>query len=283
MPQNGAAEVPAVPASGPAGHPGAASAAAPVAAPEPDYKALHAETSRKAAALEEKVKAGERERLDRLKADKAREGAEAERRRNPLKHFEDVLGPDWYDTATKLKAGTVTPGALTGAVSESEKRIQENVSGELKALRGELAELKADREERARQQISSSAAQHVTGNAEKYPLTNRYKQADSVGAFIEGHFKATSRRGEDGTWERGEMWSNEQAAAEVEKYWAGIRDMVLKSENGRQLPESGERPRLTIVPEQRAPEMPRDDDARRKAVDDAFARMAAKRAGQRAN
>jgi len=281
MPQNGADSAPT---ASPPQAPGAPSAT-PVAKPaEPDR--AQALESRLAAIEAERTaerKQWQAQQAEWTKKDKAREALEQERTRNPAKHMKELFGENWYDAATKAKAGTVAPEHVSAALDEREQRIRESVSSEVKSLRDELAELRKDREERAREKIYSQAAAHVRGNAEKYPLTTRYQKADEVGALIESHFKATARQNADGSWAPGEMWTHEQAAAEMEKYWGSIREMVLKSENGRQLPEGSTMPRLTIIPEQRAPEPPKDDAERRARVDRMWADVQAKRQGSRPN
>lgn len=229
----------------------------------PDYKALSEAAERKAAALEEKVKAGERERLDRLKADKKREADEADRRRDPVKHFREVLGDDWYDIATKAKAGTVTPAGVSTSLADVEQRMEARWAEREKALRSELAEVKARDNERQRQEYLSEASQHAKSNPDKYPLLHKFKQLDDVGGFIDGHFQQTSRRDAEGNFIPGELWTPEVAAQKLEEYWAGVKEMVLKAESGR----ATEAPaRLTIVPPQgdgrTAAETPEERNAR---------------------
>lgn len=258
----------------PAANPQAPATPAPAEAPKPaapDYQALHQQAERRAADLDAKLKAAETERLNRLKADKARERDDEEKRKNPVKYLQSVLGDDWYDAATKLKTGTVAPGQVSAALDEREQRLRQHMDETTKELRSELAELRAEREERARADLRAKAADHARANPEKYPLLARYKQHDEVGHLIEQHFNATARRDADGNWAPGELWSYEVAAQKAEERWAAIRDMVLKSENGRELPADRETPRLTIVPE---PNLgpPKDDAEKRRRIDEAFAK-----------
>jgi hypothetical protein len=283
MPQNGAGEAPVAPQAGTASTPGGAPAAPPPKPAEPDFRALHEAAEKKAIALEAKVKESERERLDRLKADKKREAEDEEARRDPSKHLKRLYGDNWYDAVTKAKSGTVAPEHVSAALDAREERIRGMVSEETKALREELAQLRRAEEDRARTDLYRSAGEHAKQNADKYKLTNKYGKADEVGALIEGHFKATAKRNADGTWEPGEMWTPEQGAAEMEKYWTGIRDMVLKAEIGREPPR--EEPRLTILPSvrQEAAAEPKDEMERRARVDAAWAGLQAKRQQQRPN
>lgn len=279
MPQNGAGGLtgaptatPQTPAAAPAGTP-----PAPATAPAPDYRALAEAAEKKAAALEAKNREHETERLNRLKADKKREADEEEARRDPSKHLKKLYGDNWYDAVTKAKTGAVAPEHVSAALDAREERIRGMVSEETKALREELAHLRRAEEDRARTDLYRSAGEHAKSNASKYPLTNKYGKSDEVGALIEGHFKATAKRNADGSWEPGEMWTSEQGASEMEKYWTGIRDMVLKHEIGREPPR--EEPRLTILPAARSEPTPeaKDDVERRARVDAAWAAMKARK------
>lgn len=279
MPQNGAGETTVAPQAPTPQAPGAPAATPPKPA-EPDYRALHEAAAKKIAALEaEKGQAGGK-LAEYEKAEKARKALEQDRTRNPTKHLEELFGPDWYDTATKLKTGTVSPGAVSAQMSEAEKRLEAKFQERERALTERLDRLQQAEEDRARQDIYRSAGEHAKGNAEKYPLTNKYGKAADVGALIEGHFKATSRRNADGSWEPGEMWTPEQGAAEMEKYWAGIRDMVLKAETGRE----PEKPRESLpTASATASGEPKDEMERRARVDAAWAAIKANRQQQRPN
>lgn len=228
----------------------------PAAAPAPDYRALHEAAEKRAAALELKAKEWERERLDRLKADKKREAEEAEFARNPTKALEAKLGADWYDTITKAKTGSVSPAGVSSALTEAEQRLETKFAEREKALRAELDELKGRDNERQRQDYLRGAAEHVRANPDKYPLLHAFKQIDDVGGFIDGHFQMTSRSGQP------EVWSHEVGAQKLEEYWAKVKEMVLQHERGR----PSEAPaRLTIVPPKgdgHGPESPEERNAR---------------------
>jgi hypothetical protein len=265
MPQNGAAPTQATAAPAPTGTQ-APGAAPPASAP--DYQALHAKAEQRAAALEARVQQAEKDRLDRLKADKAKEREAEERRKQPLHaRLQAEYGDDWYDVVTKAKTGTVAPAHVSAALSEHEQGLKSYIDEQLKPLREENAQLKRESAERTRQEYAAKAAAYAKENAAKYELVNRYKQADNLGPFIESHYGAT-----------GEVWTHEQAAAELEKYWAGVREMVLKSENGRQLADTmGTTPKPFA--EQRPEEpaaAPLSESQRRKRLEDAFAAMQAK-------
>lgn len=279
MPQNGAGETTVAPQAPTPQTPGAPAAAPPKPA-EPDYRALHEAAAKKIAALEAEKGQFSGKLSEYEKAEKARKALEQERTRNPSKYLEALFGPDWYDTATKLKTGTVTPGAVSAQLTEAEQRMEQRFQERERALTERLDRLQQAEEDRARQDIYRQAGEHAKTNSEKYPLTNKYGKAADVGALIEGHFKATSKRNPDGTWEPGEMWTPEQGAAEMEKYWAGIRDMVLKAETGRE----PERPRESGVPVVR-PDVsePKDEVERRARVDAAWAAIKANRQQQRPN
>jgi|SRR6185295_15067122 len=263
MPQNGAGGTTGAPTATPP-----PTAAAPVgtpqtpATPAPDYRALHEAAEKKAAALEAKVQAAERERLDRLNADKKREKDEEARKRDPLKRLQADFGDDWYDTVTKLKAGAVTPGAVSSSIADVEQRLEAKFADREKALRAELAEVKARDFDRQRQDYLRGATEHAKANPDKYKLLHKYKQLDDLPGFIDGHFQQTSKRDADGNFVPGELWSPEQAAAKLEEYWGKVTEMVLAADRGR----TAEAPaRLTIVPQQgdgRGPETPEERNAR---------------------
>lgn len=259
MPQNGAGGTTGAPTAAPsptaAAPAGTPQPAAP-AAPAPDYKALAEAAEKKAAALEAKVQAAERERLDRLKADKKREVDEEARKRDPIKELQRVLGEDWYDAATKLKAGSVTPGAVSSSIADVEQRLEAKFAEREKELRAELAEVKGRDLERQRREYLQGAAEHVRSNPDKYPLLHAFKQIDDVGGFIDGHFQMTAQAGQ------GELWSHEVGAQKLEEYWAKVEEMVLQRQRGR----PAEAPaRLTIVPPKgdgQGPETPEERNAR---------------------
>src|SRR3990167_10908504 len=177
MPQNGAGGVPgAPPAVAPqptGGAPGQTPpAATPPTAAVPDYRSLHDQAQQKLAAVE---KERERERLDRLKADKAREKDETDHKRDPIKPLQSVLGEDWYDAATKLKTGTVAPGSVSSALADLEQRLETKFAEREKAREAEIAELRARDNERQRQEYFRGAAEHVKANPDKYPLLHAFK------------------------------------------------------------------------------------------------------------
>lgn len=259
MPQNGAVETTGAPTTAPQA-PGAPAAAPPVtnALPAPDYRALHEAAERKAASLEAKVQAAEKDRLDRLKADKKREADEEARRRDPLKRLQADFGDDWYDTITKMKAGAVTPGAVSSSIADVEQRLKAEFAEQSKALRDEVAELKGRDTERQRQEYLRGASEYVRANPEKYPLLHAFKQIDDVGGFIDGHYQLTSRSGQP------EVWSHEVGAQKLEEYWAKVEQMVLDRQRGRPATAPAD-PRLTIIPPKgdgRGPETPEERNAR---------------------
>lgn len=269
MLQNGAGGTTGAPTAtppAPATAPGA-TPQPPVAAPAPDYKALHEAAERKAAALEAKVATSERERLDRLKADKKRESDEEARKRDPIKHLQAVLGEDWYGEATKLKAGAVTPGAVSSSIAEVEQRLRGEFAEREKAIRAEVAEVKTRDFERQRQEYLRGATEHAKSNPDKYKLLHKYKQLDDIGGFIDGHFQQTSRRDADGNFVPGELWTPEVAAQKLEEYWTGVTEMVLAADRGRATEPPA---RLTIVPPQGdgrgAAETPEERNARLERV-----------------
>lgn len=257
----------------------------PPAAAAPDYRALHEAAEKKAAALEAKVATSERERLDRLKADKKREADEEARKRDPIKHLQSFLGEDWYDAATKLRAGAVTPGAVSSSIAEVEQRLRSEFAEREKAFRAEVAEVKARDNERQRQEYLRGAGEHVRSNPEKYPLLHAFKQIDDVAGFIDGHLQQTSRRDEDGKFVAGELWSPEVAAQKLEEYWVKVEEMVLQRARGRKTDDAPAR--LTIVPPQgdgRGAETPEQRSARLDQVfADAQAKWKARLTGGRPN
>jgi len=262
MPQNGAggttgaptATLP-TPAAAPGGTP-QQPVTAPAAARAPDYRALHEAAEKKAVALEAKVQAAERDRLDRLKADKKREADEEARRRDPIKHLQSVLGEDWFDAASKLKAGAVTPGAVSSSIADVEQRLEAKFAEKEKALREEMAEVKARDNERQRQEYLRGAVEHARANPDKYKLLHAFKQLDDLGGFIDAHYQMTSRNGP------GELWSHEEGAQKLEEYWAKVSAMVLAHDRGRSAEAP---PRLTIIPPKgdgHGPETPEERNAR---------------------
>lgn len=239
MPQNGAGEAAAPTAGTPQ-----ASGGAPPQTPAPNYQELHARAEQRAAALEAKVQQAEKDRLDRLKADKAREREAEEQRKRPLdQRLRAEYGDDWYDVVTKAKTGTVAPAHVSAALDEREKSLKSYVDEVLKPLKEENARLRADADQRAREAGTAKAAAYVTENSKKFDLLNRYKQQDNLGAFIEGHYNMT-----------GETWTLEQGATELEKWWASVREMVLKTENGRTLGDT-----LGTAPSPQMGAPPRED------------------------
>jgi len=243
-----------------------------------------AEQAQKRVAALEAERAQHTGKLSELeKAEKARKALEQERTRNPSKYLEALFGADWYDTATKLKTGTVTPGAVGAQLSEAEQRFEAKLKEQGERFEAEIGRLRQAEEDRAREDLYRAAGDFAKANAEKFPLTNKYEKSADVGALIEGHFKATSKRNPDGSWEPGEMWTQEQGAAEMEKYWSGIRDMVMKAETGR-APERPEA-RLTIIPEKGDGTTPPDqltDEQRYQRTRAAFEAEMAKRRQARA-
>src|SRR5262245_39022252 len=256
MPQNGAGEAAAAPsAQSPQAAPGAAPPQAPKAAP--DDQAMHAKSERDLAEARATLKRMETESADAKKADDARRRLEQERVRNPAKHLEELFGPDWYDVATKAKTGTVSPASVSSALDERERGLKAYLDEQLKPLKEENAKLRDSLNTQTKRDHSSQAATFAREGGEKYRLINLYKQADHLGGFIQGHHEMT-----------GELWSFEQGAEALEKYWAGVRDMVLKCENGRVLADTlGTTPKPAATPHQN--EATQTDDEHRRRVDNA--------------
>jgi hypothetical protein len=267
MPQNGAGET--APAQTTTTQtPGASPPAAP------NWQELHSKAEQRAAALEAKVQQAERDRLDRLKADKAREREQEEQRKKPLhQRLQAEYGDEWYDVVTKAKAGTVAPAAVSAALDEREQGIKAYVEEQLKPLKEDNERLRRESAERTKQDFAAKAESFVKENAAKFDLVNRYKQAGNLGGFIEGHYNLT-----------GELWTPEQGAAELEKYWAGVRDMVLKSENGRQLADTlGATPKPLGSQERTEEPAPVPEAERKRRIEAAFNNWVKQPQGSRPN
>lgn len=244
--------------------PAAAQPAQPTAKVEPpkptapDYQALHAQSAREVAeakaALDAVKRERETERLNALKERKRAEQEEAGRRANPAKHLESIYGPDWYDTVTKAKTGTVSPAGVSSAVTEAEQRLEARFAEREQAMRAELQGLRQLAEDQMREKTFAQAADYVRGNAEKYPhVAKVFKQEGQLGEIIEAHLMATRKRNPDGSWGDGELWTHEQAAQALESQLKAMADMVREYDKAAARsnpPAPAAQPRLTIIPEQ---------------------------------
>jgi ElaB/YqjD/DUF883 family membrane-anchored ribosome-binding protein len=268
MPQNGAGETASAQTTT-TQTPGAS----PPAAPAPNWQELHTRAEKDLAETRARLQKIEADSKETAKALKAKEALEQDRLRNPAKHLKELFGENWYDAATKLKSGNVAPEHVSAALDEREQRILSRVEESLKPLREENEQLKRESAERTKQDFAAKAESFVKENAAKFDLVNRYKQAGNLGGFIEGHYNLT-----------GELWTPEQGAAELEKYWAGVRDMVLKSENGRQLADTlGATPKPLGSQERTEEPAPVPEAERKRRIEAAFNNWVKQPQGSRPN
>lgn len=139
--------------------------------------------------------------------------------KDPLRFLEKRLGPDAYDKLSAAKlAGGVTPGMVQLDVEERLSAADKTWQEKFVALEKKYEADKLQSAAQEKQAYESRAIEHVKANAEKYPLIHAFEVAENIPHVIEYHFHQTTTQDEDGNTVRGEVWTPEQAAAEMEKH-----------------------------------------------------------------
>lgn len=141
-----------------------------------------------------------------------------DRRRNPAKYLAAEYGADWYDKLSKVRLdGAPTPDLIASEVDDKFAAAEKGWEEKFKALEKRYEERETQSAAREKQAYEARAVDYVKANAEKFPLIHAFEVADNITGVIEYHFHETAKQDEDGNWTPGEVWTPEQAAAEMEK------------------------------------------------------------------
>lgn len=246
--------------------------------PATDYRALYEQTQKQLADLQARSQKLEADTKDaptwREKA-AALEKLQQERIRNPLRVVETLFGKNWHDDLGKLKTGGVTPELVGTQISEAQTATETRLKSLEASLTKQIEELRLAQVEREREDAHRQARGYAESNKDKFPLIHHFGVLDTLGPMIEQHAELTRRAGKP------ELWTPEQAAIEVEKYYATMLEKAkeyLGRSNPSAPPGPGQQPRLSVIPDPKeAQKEPLTDDER---MQRAFAAWNAVKAAQ---
>lgn len=196
-------------------------------APADDLKPRFEELTRQERhlALERQKFSKEREQA---KADAAKDKAEleeyrqlrADRLRNPGKYLTKDYGDDWYNKLTKYQLEGAPPADLIASeLDERTSQIRKETTTEVDKLRNELKQRDADEAVRAKREYEQGAIQFAKSSPDKFPLINEFKEYGTIPGVIAQHYQESAAKGKP------ELWSHEEACAEVEKRLATVESL----------------------------------------------------------